>query len=716
MTPRAFLSSDWYRVAALKPRLRGHIDIHRQRFRGDIWFILQDRHSGKYHRITPAAHHILALMNGTRSIHEIWEAVCARFGDDPPTQSETIRLLSQLHGADLIACDMPPDMAEIGARHMRQERQSMIARIKNPLALRLPLLDPDRFLAATLPLVRWLFTPPGFAAWLLLVGTGLVLAGMNWTALTEGFRDQAFAAENLLVIALAYPVVKTLHELGHGYATKVWGGEVHEVGVMFLIFIPVPYVDASAASAFASKWRRAVVGGAGIMVELALASLALIFWLEAEPGLARAIAFNIMLIGGISTLLFNGNPLLRFDGYFVLCDLIEVPNLGQRSNKYVFYLLRRYLFGLKQATSPVTARGERRWLLSYALAAFAYRLFISIAIALFVASTYFAIGVALAIWALVSSFGLPLLKGLRYLVTSPELRPRRGFAMGVVSLGLGALLTVLLLLPAPYLTTAYGVVWLAPSDIVRAGTEGFVTRVETPDGGKIDAGQPVLSMEDPQIDHRIAILASRITEGELRLRAATLSDQVEARLVRDRLDLLREQKARLEDRRAALTLNSPETGTLALPNAQDLTGRLVRQGEILGYVLGRSGVTLRVAIPQGEAELIRHRTEAVELVFLDQPHRSLKADLVAEIPRSDDQVPSAALLTEGGGQFVRNPNGRTPLSTLERPFQFEIRPQSPLPVERVGARALVKFDHGTEPVGYRLYRGVRQLFLRQFHV
>ncbi|NRB01207.1 MAG: PqqD family protein, partial [Rhodobacteraceae bacterium] len=380
MSTQSFLSSDWYRVAPLKPRLRGHVEVHRQLFRGDVWFILQDRHSGKYHRITPAANYMLALMNGRRTMQQIWEAACDRFDEEPPTQSETIRLLSQLHGADLIASDLLPDLAEVGQRYAQNERQSMIARIRNPMAIRVPLFDPDAFLTATVGLVRWIFTPVGFVLWLGLVVAGLVLFGLNFDLLTDGFRDQVLAAENLIVIALAYPVVKALHELGHGYATKVWGGEVHEIGVMFLVFIPVPYVDASSSVAFDSKWRRAVVGGAGIMVELALAALALIFWINAEPGLARAFAFNVMLIGGISTVLFNGNPLLRFDGYFVLADLIEIPNFGQRANKYIFYLIRRYLFRIKAADSPVTARGERAWMFFYAIAAFIYRLFISFAI------------------------------------------------------------------------------------------------------------------------------------------------------------------------------------------------------------------------------------------------------------------------------------------------------------------------------------------------
>lgn len=713
---RALLSSDWYRVAPLKPRLRGHVEVHRQCYRGDTWFVLQDQHSGKYHRITPAANYIIALMNGQRTMHEIWEAACRRFEDDPPTQSETIRLMSQLHRSDLIASDLPPDMEEIGRRHAKQERQTMIARIKNPMALRLPLFDPDGFLGATVPLLRFLFTPLGFVAWLALVLTGLTLAILNWQVLTDGFVDQVLAAENLLLIALAYPFVKALHELGHGYATKVWGGEVHEVGLMFLVFIPVPYVDASSSAAFDSKWRRAVVGGAGIMVELALASLALIVWLNVEPGLVRAFAFNVMLIGSISTLLFNGNPLLRFDGYFVFSDLIEIPNLGQRSNAYIFYLVRTYIFRVKDVADGVTAKGERKWLFTYAIAAFIYRMSISFAIALFVASQFFFVGVILAIWALFNSIIQPVLKGIKYMITSPELRLKRGRAMAAVFGAISGVAALLFSLPAPYATVAHGVVWLDQDAIVRAGTEGFVAEVNTQTGTSAEAGGPVITMQDPVLENRITILESQLREAQLRLRAILLVDQVQAQLLRDRVTLIEDQLDSMRQRQRDLVVQARTNGVAVVPQGENLMGRLVRQGEVLAYVIGDEDMRLRVAIPQAQAEIVRNRTENVEIMFQDAIGTQIPARLVVEVPQSQDTIPSLALSTEAGGDIILDPSGRTALSTLQSVFQFEVATVDPLPVTRVGARALVKFDHGYEPIGYRFYRGLRQLFLRQFRV
>lgn len=708
------LSSDWYRVAALKPRLRGHVEIFRQLFRGQVWYVLQDAHSGKYHRVTPAGHYLLALMNGRRTMHQIWEAACDRFEAEPPTQAEAIRFLSQLHSADLIAADIPPDMDEIAKRHQKQQRNSMLQYIKNPLALRLPLFDPDGFLTATQGAVRWLFTPFGFLAWLILVITGGAMAVLNWAQLTQGFADKLFAGENLILIAIAYPLVKALHELGHGYAAKVWGGEVREVGLMFLIFIPVPYVDASSSAAFASKWRRAVVGGAGIMVELAIASLAMIFWVYAEPGLARAFAFNIMLIGGVSTLLFNGNPLLRFDGYFVTADLLEIPSMAQRSNKYFWYLVQRYLLGLKAARSPVTAPGERPWFFVYSIAAFIYRIMISLVIAMFVASQFLVVGVALAGWSLFNTFVLPIWKGLKFLCVGAALRNRRGRALAASGGLFVAALLAVFALPLPYATVTHGVVWMDQDQVLRAGTDGFVAQVRR--GAAVAPGDEILRLEDPVLDNAITLLNLRIAETQSRLTSVLLSDRTQTQMLRNRLDLLRDQLDNLQQRQADLVLPAATPGQVVIPDAEDLTGRLMHKGDVVGYLLDDAPLRLRVAVPQATADLVRTRSQGIEVLFHDDLANPVPASLVLEIPQSQDAVPSLALSTRGGGDIVLNPAGTTELATLQSVFLFDVAPQTDRDLTRVGSRALVRFDHGAEPLGRRLWRAGRQLFLSQFRI
>lgn len=710
-----FLSDDWYRVAGLKPRLRGHVELHRQVFRGDIWYVVQDLHSGKYHRIGPAANYLVGLMNGRRTVELLWEAACERFPDDPPTQPEVIHLLSQLHASDLVAGDAPPDLAELGRRHYQQSRKSLLARIRNPLAMRFALFDPDAFLGATLWIVRPLFTLWGFLAWLALIATGLTLASLHWRPLTEGIADKVLSGQNLLLIALAYPLIKALHELGHAYATKIWGGEVHEVGVMFLVLIPVPYVDASASVAFPEKWRRAVVGGGGIMVELALAAFATIFWVNAEPGLARAFAFNVMLIGGVSTLLFNGNPLLRFDGYFILTDIVEIPNLAARANKYFWYVVQRYLLGIREAQSPLTAEGERIWFLLYSIAAFGYRILISFAISLFIASKLFFIGSILAIWAFSSVFVLPLMKGTKFLLAAPALRGRRGRALLPAAVALAALCWLAFFQPLPYGTLAEGVVVLEDAQYIRAGTDGFVEDVRVA-RGQVAPGEVVVRIAEPTLEAEAKLTQVQREELMLRLDAVLGRNPVQVASLREQLRFLDSRIATQNERRAALNVTAGAAGEAVLPGAEDLAGHYVAKGEVLGYVLRGGALRLRVAVPQGQAELVRGRTEAAEVRFRRDAARVLPAEIVSAAPESQPVLPSPALSTEAGGPFAVDPTDPKRQRTLESLFTFDLLLRDPPGVPMVGERLLVRFDHGREPVASRVYRSVRQLFLRQFDV
>ena len=335
----------WYRVANVRPRLRDHAEFHRHHYRGERWYVLQDHTSERFHRFTPSAYQLIGLINGQRTIQQIWDLLVENNADAVPTQSEIIRLLGQLHGADVLMSDIPPDVEELFQRYQKRQSSQRWQKLKTPLAIRIPLFDPDKFLSATNGLGRLIFSKLGAALWLLVVGVALFLTLQHWPDLTENVTEKVLSPQNILLLWLSFPIVKACHEFGHAFATKAWGGEVHEMGVMLLVLMPIPYVDASAASAFREKRRRVIVGAAGMMVELFLAAIALFVWLNIEPGFARAIAYNVMLIAGISTILFNGNPLLRFDGYYIFADAVEIPNLAARSNKYITYLIQKYAFG-----------------------------------------------------------------------------------------------------------------------------------------------------------------------------------------------------------------------------------------------------------------------------------------------------------------------------------------------------------------------------------
>ncbi len=712
---KPLFSPSWYRIARLKPRLRAHSEIHRHAYRGEQWYVLQDHMSGRFYRFTPIAYQIIGLMDGRRTVQELWEHAQEKFGDDAPTQDDMIRLFRQLHLADVLLCDVPPDTRELLRRGRTAEQARWKANLRSPLFLRFALFDPERFLSRTLFLLKPFYGFFGLLLWLLVVGSGAVLAGRHWQELTHNIADRVLAAGNLLVLWFVYPCVKAVHEFSHGYAVKRWGGEVHEMGVMLLVLMPLPYVDASTASAFREKRRRVLVGGAGIMAELLLASMALFAWISLEPGLARTVAYNVVLIGSVSTLLFNANPLLRYDGYYMLADLVDIPNLAQRSLNYLQYLVKHYVFRARDAERPYLAPGERKWLGTYAVAAFVYRLFIYAAIILFIAGKFFTIGVALAIWAGVTMFLVPLGKGVKYVMHSKSLRDNRLRALVVSGGGLGLLALLLFALPFPLWTNAEGVVWAPEDSLVRAGAGGFVQRLTVEPFQFVRRGEVLAETTDQELQTSLAMLRSRLREYELRYGAALVRDPVQAATIQEEIGHIRSALARTEEEVRNLTVRSPKDGLFVLPDAADLPGRHLRRGQLIGYILERETPVVRVVIPQARIDLIRGRTTGVQLRFAERLQEKIAASIRREVPGGLEQLPSPTLSTVGGGRIALDPSDGQQLKTFEKMFQFDLEPQGMPGTIFLGSRVYAKFEHGSEPLAFQWYRSLRQLFLKRFN-
>ena len=563
--------------------------------------------------------------------------------------------MATLYRADLVTADARPDLEELAARGSRLRRQRLMQYFLNPLALRLPLIDPDRILAraaaALAPVPGWAWV----SAWMAVVAAGAAVAATNWDTLTDGFLDRVFSFGNLFALWLAYPLVKLLHETAHGLAIRRYGGQVHEMGIMLLVLVPVPYVEASAAAAFASKRARMLVGAAGILTELFLAGAAMILWALVEPGPLRAVLFNVALIGSVSSLFLNGNPLLRFDGYYVLADWLEIPNLGTRSNAYLGYLAQRRLFGLRDAASPAATPGEARWLLAYGLLSAAYRVVIVVGIVLLVASRFFFVGVLLAIWGAALMLVRPVAQGAMFLVSSPQLEGRRRQAVTAV-LGIAAVAALLIfVVPAPQWTRTEGVVWAPERSHVRAGTACFVRAVLADPGQPVSRGQPLLECEDPELAASVRVLQAQLAELRSRDLAYFVQSRLHADVVREEIAVVEARLAEARRRQASLVMASPADGRFVMPGAADAPGRYAQRGEPLAYVIEPGEATVRVVVDQSEVDLVRASTRSVAVRPADRVAEVWPATVSREVPGAAERLPSLALAVQGGGRFGLDP-------------------------------------------------------------
>jgi putative peptide zinc metalloprotease protein len=710
-TTTASSNPNWTPLANLRPKLRKHVCTFPQQYRGERWFILRDQSSGRHLRFNESAYEFIGRLDGKYSVEEIYHKVLIVLGDDAPNQDEVVLILSQLFAMDLLKSELPTEAKEFFNRSQHQRRLNKQRAIMNPLAIRIPLMDPDTFLNRFMPWIRPLLSRTGAAVWLLTVALACLLGLANISNISASMNSDVLLPANLILMLLVFIVIKVVHEFAHAFTVKMWGGEVHEMGITLLVFAPVPYVDASAAWEIRDKHKRALVGAIGVLVELFLAALALFIWLAVEPGLVRDIAFNVLLIGTVSTLLFNANPLLRFDGYYVLQDLIEIPNLYSRASRYYLYLIQRYLFGIKSAHTPVTANGEAIWFSVYGLAALLYRLLILSVIVLFLIEEYLFIGVALGTWAFFTQILLPIYRGARFLCIGPQLSGLRARSTAISVLLVGGISAILLFIPVSLTSHTEGVVWVTDQALVYSGADGFVEEVLVDSGTPVEANTPVIKMRALSLDIDIIKLDARRRELEIRRATELFQHRVQSEIINADLLSVKAELALLREQKASLIVHSEVAGVFVLPDENKTVGRYLRKGELIGYVISPQRLIVRAIVPQSEIGLVRQQVKQVELRFAERLNETVIAHITRETPAGSRVLPSRALGATGGGDIAVNMADASGLTAAEEFFLVDLAIPENLNVTGVGERAYVRFEHVAEPLAIQWLRRGRQLML-----
>ena len=704
------LSPHWYRVSGLQPRLRAHVHVHRQKYRDQLWYQLKDTGSGRSHRLNQAAYRFVGCMNGEHTVGEVWDVLVKRYGDEALTQDEAIRVLGQLSSAELLQCELTPDIEAIFRQHREHVRRKRWTEL-NPLAIRVRLLNPSRWLTMFDPWLEAIFRPAAFVVWLTVVLPTLIVAAGQWVELTAFAAAHVDTPRYLVIAWLAYPAIKAVHELGHALAVRRWGGNVNDVGITIFVLIPVPYVDASDASGFTRRSQRAIVSGIGIMVELFIAALAFYVWINTQSGLVRDTAFVVMLIASVSTLVFNGNPLLRFDGYHLLCDLLDLPNLDTRSKTWWSNLFQRRIFGIDAPVLPL-AGGERKWMVLYAPLAWAYRLYIGTLISLWVGAESALLGIVIAIALVITLIVMPFVSLARRVSWSLRGSARQ---RAIRATGAGALVVVAAatLLPLPYGAVCPGIVWLPEKAHVRAETSGFVSEVRVRDGDAVAPGQVLAVLHDPVLRANQAAASSRLTALRVKQYGAQQIDRVQAQNLTRAIQHAEAELARVDSRVAQLEIRSQVAGRMVMVRQDDLADTFLSKGQNLGYVLAPGNLVVRAVVPHGDAALIRERSRTADVRLEEPPGRRIPAELRREIPAATFELPSPALADRNGGAVVTDPADTERRRTLEPVFLVDVALPGP-DMQRIGGRAWVRFDFGSEPLVFQWTHALRQMFLQHF--
>jgi len=695
-----------------------------------MWYVLEDPSSNQFSRINDEAYRFIGLLDGRRTVADAWRICNEQLGDRAPTQPEVIQLLGQLYCANLLQAQLPPDTESLFNRYRKRIQRQVQGYLMNLLFIRIPLLDPDHFLDRWVGVFGRVFSWFGLVLWSVLIATGFYFCLSNWSEFIAQTSD-ILAPDNLILLYASFVIIKIFHEFSHSFACKKFGqlnpgisgaGQVHTMGVMFLVFVPLPYMDASSAWAFRSKWHRTVVGAAGVITELCLAAIAAIVWANTSTGTLHIIAHNVIFIASVSTIIFNGNPLLRFDGYYVLSDLLEIPNLGPRSKAYIYYLVKRYCWGLRRAQSPAHTRGEGIWFVFYGITSTAYRVFICIRILLFMNNRLpeqlFILVPVVAAAAIIAWVFVPLTRFVRFLASSAQLARKRFRAVGTTLGALALIFASVAVIRTDDYCRIEGIVEPVDLAVIHAAGDGFVedflpsgTNV-SPDGPPlITAVNPVLQAEEKQLlaEHR------RL---EARRRLAQTREPAEAQILNEQLEALDEKIERTRTKLSLLDLHPPLSGTWVAPDIELTRGTYLRRGQKIGFVASLDDVIIRATAGQEVAALlIEQADEDVKIRVRGRPDPELTGRIEKILPAGQELLPSAALGYAVGGSMptlLQDPRGTR---SAERFFEIRIKPQ-PLSSVRLltGQRVVARFQLNPKPLAAQWWRSLRQLFQRRFHI
>ncbi len=715
----SLFSESWYKVANIKVSLLDAVDVQKQFYRDELWYVLKDRFNNSHFKVTAEAYKFIVMLRTDKTINEVWEECIAEYDDGAPTQDEVISLLSQLHINNLLSYKNQPNNEFIYERQSEKKKKELKNKIISLMSIKIPLWNPDKFLNVMAPFLNGIVSYKGLAIWLLVVISGIKATIDNSHQIYDNTQGM-LAPSKLIYLYAALALLKLLHEMGHAIMTKRFGGAVHTVGVMFLVFTPLPYMDATSSWFFQSRWQRMLVGSAGMLVDFFFASLAALIWAQTGDGLLHTLAFNAMIVASVSSFVFNANPLIRFDAYYILSDFLEIPNLAQRSRQQWVYWIEKYLFAVEHSVSPSLSRKEAAWLAIYAVASFLYRSFIAVVIVMFIADKFFGVGLLLALVSICAATVLPVKALITYLAKNPVLARSRKRAITISGSALLAMIILFSLIPFPYAIKAPVVVEAKEFSKVYATTEGVLRKLSFKSGDHVAKGDVIAVLSNVDLETETATVKAGLLQNMALKQRALFEASDDLKPIAVREQMLRDQLIHLEQKRTALTVVAESTGIFISPDAESLMGRWLKRQTRLGFVVASGDFKCSAIVSQEQAfSLFKEKNLTAAIKLYGKSDEKLQVHDIRIIPYQKEELPSAALGWFGGGDVSVSSTDKSGKKTVEPFFEVigTLDSGNGVPTNLLHGRSgILRMTLPPEPLSVQLYRLVKQTIQKRYKV
>jgi putative peptide zinc metalloprotease protein len=728
----SLLSSSARKVSVRK---RADLTAQKQYYLGEACYVVKDPVGLNYFRFQAEEYAILQMLDGNTSLDEIKDRFEAEFPPQKITLEELQQFVGMLHRSGLILSSAPGQGGELFKRRGERIRQMIFAGFANILGLRFKGFDPEHLLDWLLQYLGWFFTWPALACCLAVIFTALSLVAVEFELFRQKLPEfhQFFGPYNMFWLAVVLGVTKVFHEFGHGLSCKKFGGECHEIGVMLLVLTPCLYCNVSDSWMLPSKWKRAAIGAAGMYVELVIASIATFIWWFTATGLLHHLCLNTMFVASVSTVIFNANPLLRYDGYYILADLMEIPNLRQKATQILSRKLGEWCLGLESPEDPFLPQRNQVLFAVYAVASAAYRWFIVFSIMLFLYEVWkpYRLEIIGSILAMCSMYGLlvyPLWRVGKFFYVPGRLDKVKMPRFYVSLAGLIAILASIVFVPLPYSVMCSLEVQARDAAPVYVDVPGILDKVYVKAGNHVDARQPLAELYSIDLQLKTAELKQSRDQYRIQLeslRQQRYHDPKAGGSIPAIVDALKTTENQLLQKQAdidRLRLLAPTEGTVlpppALPQREDPEGQLPTwsgtplEPETRGAHLEAGVLFCQIGDPKKmEAILVIDQSE-IDFVQPDQkvdiklqqlPHDTLHGR-ICEIANLDLKNIPKRLTAQAGGPVAtkRDPNTGVehPADTL---YQARVPLDDPELLLRIGLRGEAKIHATWQPLGMRIW-------------
>lgn len=700
-------------------RVRPDLVVETHTYEGKLHYVVKDPVGMRYFRLRPHEFFLLEHLDGQTGVEQLKELFEINFPDQKVEVEDIARFIGQLVENGLVIVDAPGQGRVLHKRFKKIRFRKRLATWTNILYIKIPIIDPDRLLERMLPYFRWIYARP------VVVGTVLLwLAAAFWVlAHYDEFRARLpefhafFNWRNIFWMWLTLAVVKVLHEFGHGLTCKYFGGECHEMGLLFLVLAPCMYCDVSDSWLLRNKWHRVAIDAAGIYVELTLAAIASFIWWNTPEGLLNTLCLSVMFIGSINTVLFNGNPLLRFDGYYILMDIMEVPNLRQKASEFFMRLFAKVCLGLPAELDPLVPRSRRVFFVIYAIASYLYRWFIAIVILLFLYRFLqpYKLGVISAMLAAASLgtlVAMPFYQVGKYLMQARKVSTISWWRLSATVLIFSGLVLGFFTVPLPYRVRAMAYVQPVDPQLVWVEVPGVLAELYVRDGERVRKGQLLAKLVN--YDKMQELLAARgnLRQQEILARALELNEdplrRAEAVRARQQAEELRRLVEKIEEEVSMLELRAERDGVVMGAPRPEEVGRFFDEGTLFCKIGDPHQLEVRLYIDQAYVSLVEVGQE-VDIKLYSAADVTVHGT-ISLISKVDAGVLPEELSNKAGGEIPTKTDPATgkevPISTLYEavvPLNSESLPRPVAP----GCRGVARIHVAPRTLAWRAWRFIR---------